>query len=75
MIFENIILSLVYSVCAFKADCFLQLNGYKIGKGFWVYFKTMYFLLSAAFFAVWERGLVVLVGCGGWGAARITGPG
>ena len=52
MIFENIILSLMYSVCAFKADCFLQLNGYKIGKGFWVYFKTMYFLLSAAFFAV-----------------------
>ena len=52
MIFENIILSLLYSVCAFKADCFLQLNGYKSGKGFWVYFKTMYFLLSAAFFAV-----------------------
>ena len=64
MIFENIILSLVYSVCAFKADCFLQLNGYKIGKGFWVYFKTMYFLLSAAFFAVSAAAFFVFEGGG-----------
>ena len=65
MIFENIILSLVYSVCAFKADCFLQLNGYKSGKGFWVYFKTMYFLLSAAFFAVSAAAFFFFTEAGG----------
>lgn len=52
MILENIILSLIYCVCAFKADNFLQLNGYKSGAGFWVYFKTRYFVMSAVFFAV-----------------------
>lgn len=40
MVAHNIVLSVLYCFCAAKADCFLQLNGYRADGNFFKYYKT-----------------------------------
>lgn len=46
----GLIFSFFLCVACLKADCFLQLCGYRAEAGFWRYFKSRHFFLSAVFF-------------------------
>lgn len=76
MIAYNIVFSVLYCFCIAKADCFLQLNGYKADKNFFKYFKTdfsafaiVFSVISVLFYIVFEAvwlyvhaGLTILLG-------------
>ena len=52
MILVNIIFSVLYLFCVAKANSFLQLNGYRVDKNFFAYFKTDFSAFAIVFFAI-----------------------
>ena len=52
MIAQKFVFSFLYLFCALKANSFLQLNGYRVDKGFLCYFKTDFSAFAIVFCAV-----------------------
>lgn len=52
MTVQKLVFSFIYLLCSLKANSFLQLNSYKVDKGFLCYFKTDFSAFAIVFFAI-----------------------